>query len=163
MFKRIFLGVLIFYSSVYSHKLLLNVMDNDDNTLTLIGVYDTGQSAANAKIRLEALNSGDILYEARLPDSSEVVVKIPNEPYQIVLDDGVGHMQIKEGIPPKGGFLVKQNKEKKAITKKQGLNLAYILSLSLAICLMCLTMFFSYKNTNKLIEKIKNEHNSINS
>lgn len=150
MFKKVLLLLLVL-TNLFAHKIVLNIIDNDNDTITIVGGYDTGQSAANALVRLESLNSGEILYEARLPDESEMVVKIPSEPYKIVLDGGVGHSQIKEGIPPKDGFKVKLKKQTKSISQKQQLNIAYVITLTIAILFMILTMFFSYKNTKKLI------------
>lgn len=155
MYRKMMILMLVF-TSLFAHKILLNVIDNDDDTLTLIGGYDTGQSAANAQIRLEALSDGRVLFEARLPDESEMVVKIPDEPYQIVLDGGAGHQQIKKGIEPKAGFKTKPKNQTKTISQKQQLNIAYITTLLIAIILMLLTMFFSYKNTQKLLKFNKN-------
>lgn len=152
---KIILMLFISFTSVFAHKLILSIVDNDDDTLTVIGGYDTGQSAANANIKVESLNSGKILFEKRLPDESELIVKIPDEPYQIVLDGGPGHQDIKKGIPPKGGFKVKLDEAKKQqpASNAKGLNLPYIITLSIALLLMILTMYFSYRNTRKLLEK----------
>lgn len=150
MFKKVLIFLLVL-TSLFAHKIVLNVIDNEDNTITIIGGYDTGQSAANALVRLESISSGKVLYEKRLSDESEMRVKIPNEPYKIVLDGGAGHTQIKEGIAPKGGFKTKKAKNTKHKTQNQQLNIAYIITLLVAIVFMILTMFFSYKNTQKLI------------
>ena len=99
------LGFLLLFSTcVSAHSLVLNVMTNDDDTVTLIGAFDTGASAAGALIRLESLGTGEILYRRRLPPESELTVDIPQEPYRIVLDGGPGHTAIKEGPPPQKRF-----------------------------------------------------------
>ncbi|WP_323590820.1 hypothetical protein [Aliarcobacter butzleri] len=90
--------------SLFAHNLIMNVMDNKDNTITVIGEFSTGEDAAGALVRVESLISGDVLYKERLPEASEVTISIPKEPYQVVLDGGPGHTIVKEGIAPLEGF-----------------------------------------------------------
>jgi len=54
---------------LFSHSLVLSVMDNEDGTITAQGVFNTGQSAAGALLVLEALHNKEILFEKRLPAS----------------------------------------------------------------------------------------------
>ncbi|MBF7065703.1 hypothetical protein D5R49_06275, partial [Arcobacter butzleri] len=55
--------------SLFAHNLIMNVMDNKDNTITVIGEFSTGEDAAGALVRVESLISGDVLYKERLPEA----------------------------------------------------------------------------------------------
>lgn len=145
---------------VYAHSLVLNLDNNEDGTITVEGVFNTGQSAAGALIRLESLVSGEVLYKKRLPEESELIIKIPNEPYQIVLDGGPGHIVVKEGIAPSKGFTKEVKKQEvvqvsqdSSMTKKNTnfSNYIYIVT----IVLLLLTLFISIKNTSKLMRQLE--------
>lgn len=162
--KKIFIFLTICLSvSLYAHNLIVNVMDNGDNTITARGEFSTGEDAAGAMIRLESLISGNILFKQRLPQESELIINIPKEPYQIVLDGGSGHTIIKEGIAPIEGFN-EELKEKvedvsSKLSKPENLNndwdLITIFFFTLCLILFALSIYFSNKNTNKILEKIK--------
>lgn len=162
--KKIFIFLTICLSvSLYAHNLIVNVMDNGDNTITARGEFSTGEDAAGAMIRLESLISGNILFKQRLPQESELIINIPKEPYQIVLDGGPGHTIIKEGIAPIEGFN-EELKEKvedvsSKLSKPENLNndwdLITIFFFTLCLILFALSIYFSNKNTNKILEKIK--------
>lgn len=144
--------------SLYSHSLLLNIMDNEDGTIMVGGAFNTGESAAGAIIRLESTSSDEILYKKRLGNEGEVTIKIPKIPYQIVLDGGEGHTIIKDGIPPKGGFIIQKTEEKKK--KSRGdVNIstspAIIVSILLAFILLFATIFISARNTNKIMRELQ--------
>ena len=105
--------IFVFFSmSLFAHNLIMNVIDNKDNTITVVGEFSTGEDAAGAMIRLESLVNAEVLYKQRLPQESELTINIPKEPYQIVLDGGPGHTIVKEGIAPLEGFK-KEIKERK--------------------------------------------------
>ena len=145
---------------MYSHSLLLNVFDNEDNTITVEGGFSTGEVAPGAQIRIESLASGEILYKKRLPQESELTIDIPKESYQIVLDGGPGHQMIKEGPAPIGGF-TKTTKVVSNATLSQEedtsntWSLALIFTITLAFILLFLTIFISIKNTNMLMKELK--------
>lgn len=154
--------IFVFFSmSLFAHNLIMNVIDNKDNTITVVGEFSTGEDAAGAMIRLESLVNAEVLYKQRLPQESELTINIPKEPYQIVLDGGPGHTIVKEGIAPLEGFK-KEIKEKEVNTKlstAQNANnewdLLTIFFFSLCLILFGLAIYFSNKNTNKILEKIK--------
>ncbi len=151
--------VLFFLSShAFAHKLLVGVMDNGDDTITVQGKFDTGASAEGALVRLEALGSGAVLFRQRLPLESEITVKIPMEPYRIVLDGGPGHITVKEGIVPRKGFTEKVA-EKNTVSRPKAnrTNLPFILSTGMAFFLLLLTLFVSIRNTNKILNAISRE------
>ena len=104
--KKILIVLSLFCTLGFSHNLIMEVLDNEDNTLTIVGAYNTGDKAAGAMIRLESLITGKILYKQRLPYESELTMAIPSEAYQIVLDGGPDHIIIEKGISPKEGFAI---------------------------------------------------------
>ena len=144
---------------LWAHSLLLNVFDNEDNTITVEGQFNTGESAAGALIKLEALSNNAILYEKRLPEESELTIQIPKEPYQIILDGGPGHQIIKAGVEPLNGYEKQsKTKSKQAQRKKQvqGMSQATLVCIILAFLLLFATIYINIKNTNKLIKVMKN-------
>lgn len=150
-------------SYLLSHTLLLNVFDNEDNTITVEGIFNTGQTAPGAQVRLESLVSGELLYKKRLPEESELTIEIPKEPYQIVLDGGPGHQIVQEGLAPKEGFskaLSAKSKEIKLSQPKNntiGLPLEMLISIVVAFILIFITMILSIFNTRKLLLELKNK------
>lgn len=161
--KKIFLIFSITCVAIFAHdEYFLNIIDNKNNTITIIGDDDHKEGIEGALIRIESLFDGKILYQERLPKESKVVVAIPKEPYQVVLDAGNGNILIKDGIAPKEGFLMKQNTESKnkKITRIQdGVDSKWdfltISFFSLCLVAFLLAIYFSNRNTNLILEKIK--------
>lgn len=166
--KKLLTLILLFIACINlnAHSLLMNLMDNEDNTITVAGEFTTGELAIGALVRLESLATGEVLYKKRLPDSSELIIDIPKEPYQVVLDGGPNHQVVKDGIAPINGF------SKESIKKaSNNVNLSTTRAFSnqwsnptivlfiLAFILILLTMYFSMKNTNKILKQIKETNN----
>ncbi|WP_172658838.1 hypothetical protein [Halarcobacter ebronensis] len=161
--KKYMLLTILFCSSLFGHSLLMNVMDNEDNTITIAGEFTTGQLAPGAMLRLESLVNGTILFKQRLPESSELTVEIPKEPYQIVLDGGPSHQVVEKGIPPQEGF--KKEALNKALVNSSTLsqprsttnewNNSTVILFILAFILIGFTIYFSRLNTNKILAQIK--------
>jgi len=148
------------------HSLVLNIFDNQDNTISIEGMFNTGESAAGALIKLESLDSKEIFFQERLSDNREMIVEIPKFPYRIILDGGPGHIAEKEGIPPKGGFIkIEAKQEIKPLPKKEekrsrsliqiSSSTAVTVSILLSFILLLATILISIKNTNKLILEIE--------
>lgn len=155
IFLALFLTV-----NLSAHTLLMNVFNNDDNTITVIGEFSNGQKAAGAMIRLESLATGEILFKKRLPDESEITIDIPKEEYQVVLDGGPGHQIVKDGIAPLEGFSIKASKEaKKKLSqprqRSNELGMPLIILLSLGFLFIALALYFSAKNTKTLMAQLK--------
>jgi len=151
--------------ALFAHTLVLNILDNKDDTITIEGMFNTGESAAGALIKIETLDSKEVLFQQRLSDDIEMIVQIPKVPYKIILDGGPGHSAEKIGIPPKDGFeKIKKNEEPKPKKEeKPNRNLIQIssspavtISIIIAFILLISTMIVSIRNTNKLIKEIKN-------
>jgi len=144
----------------------MNVIDNEDDTVTVVGQFSTGQVALDAMVRFEALNTGEILYKKRLPESGELDVKIPTQAYQIVLDGGPGHTIVKDGIAPIKGYTINKNIQKKGDKEKSTLSQnmttkdiwswAYIVLISITFLLIALTIYYSKRNTDKILRMIEN-------
>ena len=162
--KKIFLILTATFITIFAHdEYFLNIIDNKNNTVTIIGYDDHKDGIEGTLIKLESLVNGTILYQERLPKESKIVVSIPKEPYRIVLDTGNGNILIKDGIVPKEGFLMKQNIDSKSnieVTKKQDSldsewNFLTISFFSLCLISFLLSIYFSNRNTNIILEKIK--------
>ena len=144
---------------MYSHSLLLNISDNGDGTILVSGSLDTGQSAEGVLVRIESILSKDTLYLKRLPSENKLIIKIPDEPYKVILEDIDGDQVEKKGIPPKGGFSKKKVKktEVKKTTKTESNSFAIIASILLAFVLLFITIYVNIHNTRKLMREIKNK------
>ncbi|RXJ60356.1 hypothetical protein CRV04_04775 [Candidatus Marinarcus aquaticus] len=161
MKKLIALTALLLSITLYAHTLLMNVMDNEDGTIVVMGQFSTGENAQGALVRLESLITGEILFKQRLPQESEITIEIPKEPYQIVLDGGPGHTIIKEGIEPVGGFSVKADKKDVSAKLSQAESVTNEWSMpmivfgTLTMILIGFTLYFSMKNTQKILQMVK--------
>lgn len=155
---KIILLVIALVSVLFSHKLILNLENNEDGTIQVIGAFDTGQSAAGALIQVESLLTGSLLFEKRLPDESEIELKIPLEPYMVIIAGGNGHRVQKKGIAPLEGFTKKL--KTKIITKKKIFKNTNTLAILWSICiiLLSLILYFWIINTQRIILLLKNRN-----
>jgi len=150
---------------LFGHSLVLNVFDNGDNTITIEGIFNTGESAAGALVKIEVIDSGEILFKQRLSEDEDITVEIPQIPYNIILDGGPGHSAEKIGIPPKNGFKEikinterpKKEKRPSKTSMKISSSPAITVSILIAFILLLATIFISIRNTNKLISELKKE------
>jgi len=69
--KKILIILSLLYTVTYAHTLLMNVFDNEDNTITIEGMYSSGKKTIGAMIKIESLVSGKVLFKQRLPEQSE--------------------------------------------------------------------------------------------
>lgn len=150
--------------TLHAHTLVLNIDDNEDGTIFIQGMFNTGESAEGALVVIESLNSQEVLFKKRLPSSSELNVPMPKEPYQVVLNGGPGHTIIKEGIEPVGGFTVKASevKQKQKAPNRANMKIstspAMTISIILAFVLLIATIIVSIFNTNRLIKELKKSY-----
>ncbi|MGP1593667.1 MAG: hypothetical protein ACTTH8_00215 [Treponema sp.] len=97
-------GMLLCAVLAFAHTPLLTVEDNGDGTIFVQGGFSNGSSAGGVKLYLTSVASGEKLWEGVFPEIGELDVEIPNEPYTVTFDAGPGHVVVKEGPPPPGGF-----------------------------------------------------------
>lgn len=95
---------LFFVMTVFAHTPLLTVEDNGDGTIFVQGGFSNGASAGGVKVYLTSVATGEKLWEGVFPDIGELDIQIPNEPYTVTFDAGPGHVVVKDGLPPPGGF-----------------------------------------------------------
>ncbi|RXJ57975.1 hypothetical protein [Candidatus Marinarcus aquaticus] len=147
--------------TLYAHTLVLNLDDNEDGTLFIQGMFNTGESAEGALVIVESLDNQEVLFKKRLPSSSELIVPMPKVAYHVVLDGGPGHTVIKEGIEPIGGFKVEEKKETKKQKAPNRANMqisnspAVTISIVIAFTLLIATIVISIFNTNRLMRELK--------
>ena len=160
--KKILIMLSLVCTMTYAHTLLMNVFDNEDNTITIEGMYSTGKKTIGALIKVESLVSGKVLLKQRFPEESEITIDIPKEPYQIVLDGGPGHVIVKKGIAPKEGFsqeiISKINTNENtslSMPENANWNNSTIFLFFLCVILLTLAIYFSNKNTQKIYKLIE--------
>lgn len=153
---KFILMIIVCTSSLFSHTLLLNIVDNKDGSIQIEAAFNTGQTAAGALVKIESLYSGKILLEKRLPDESELKFRIPFEPYSVILDGGRGHRIVKNGPAPHGGFKKEAkmsiSNQKRAFKNSNTLPVLW----SSACIILLLILFFWIWNSHKLMTMLKN-------
>ncbi len=146
MIKNIFYSFILLISIqnfLFAHSVVLNIIDNEDGTMEVFGGFSTGQSAQGAKLIIKSELNSKILYENRIPNSGLLTMKIPKEPYKVILDSGPGHILEKSGnIEPKNGF----NKS----IKKEVKNIAYITTFSITSFFIILSIVLALKKQSYL-------------
>ncbi|RXJ86281.1 hypothetical protein [Arcobacter sp. CECT 8985] len=156
---KVLLFIFFIYNNLQAHTLLVDITKNDNNTITVNAQFDTKQKASGAMLRLESLISGEVLYKKRFPYESKLIVDIPKEQYQIVVDAGEEQI-VKKGIEPNEGFTKLASKEilDKLSKNKEDhheLGITLIIFLFIGFILIILAIYFSAKNTKKIIEELK--------
>lgn len=147
------LPALLVSAHLLAHDLVLNVIDNRDGTITVAGALSTGESAAGALVRLQALHGEETFREQRLPDESRVTLKIPDRPYRIILIGGREAPIVQPGVAPPGGFKTPERgeREQAAAAKQNGTAIpnAAGTSLALAFVLLAATLWSAVRNTRR--------------
>jgi hypothetical protein len=103
--RKILLGLftcivlaLILNSQAFAHTLYMTVEDNEDETVTVQGMFSTGAVAAMVEVRLED-EKGKVLWKGKTDADGECTFKKPGVPYTIIMDfgPGPGHQAREEG------------------------------------------------------------------
>ncbi len=145
--KYLYLILIFLQINLSAHSVLLDAVDNEDGTMEVMGGFTTGASATGSMLRIESKISLKILYKNRIPESGSLMVKIPNEPYQIVLDSGPGHIITKDGlIEPEGGFT--------AQIQDKPLQIAYNITFGISILFIVLSIIVFFIKRNKKEKEI---------
>ncbi|QKF82594.1 hypothetical protein [Halarcobacter ebronensis] len=133
-------GVLLLLKlSLFSHTILLSTIDNEDGTMEVMGAYSTGVTAQGAILKIQSLVNKKYLYEKQLPESGSLIIKIPEEPYKILLEAGKGHVVEKIGdILPKNGF-------KKNLEVAIDIDIAFWITFIISTIFLILSLIVSLK------------------
>jgi len=83
-----------------AHTALLFTEDNGDGTVYIEAGLSTGESVSGAKIIIKDKTTGQPISTFLLPDSGKTNIKMPDVPYIVTLDLGVGHIVTKTGPFP---------------------------------------------------------------
>ena len=81
---------------VCAHTLYMNLLDNEDGTVTVEAMFSTGATGAGLPLYLEGAG-GKIIRELKIDENGEATFEIPNQPYTVFLDGGPGHTVRKPG------------------------------------------------------------------
>lgn len=158
--KRIvfLLGIIFFLlrGLCFAHTPLLSVEDNKDGTITVAGGFSTGQDAAGVDIWVKSRATAKILWKGKMPEDSQMDIKIPDEPYNVIMDAGPLHVVTKQGPPPPGGFSVVASKEKKETTgSSYSLSAGGVLAVIAVILVVAVASFFiGYRSGKRSIKKV---------
>ncbi len=90
----IFLALTV--SAAFAHTLYMNILDNEDGTITVEGMFSTGSEAAGLPLYLEN-EKGDVIQKLKMDEQGEVTFKAPIIPYTVFLDGGPGHTVRQKG------------------------------------------------------------------
>lgn len=134
----VFLSLFLLQGLLYAHSPVLQISDNEDGTMEIFGGFSTGQSAAGAKLVIKSAINSKVLYEHRVPKSGYLTIKIPKEPYTVLLDSGPGHRIEKNGtIQPEDGFVG---------GNKKPLNMAFATTAGLSFLFIFLSIILNIRN-----------------
>lgn len=92
----IFLTCLAAVPGAQAHTLYMNLVDNDDGTVTVEAMFSTGSSGAGLPVYLED-SAQKVIRQFTLDENGEITFDIPDRPYTVFLDGGPGHTVRKEG------------------------------------------------------------------
>ena len=89
---------LILNLHAWAHTLYMTVEDNEDETVTVQGMFSTGVTGAGIEVRLED-EKGKVLWKGKADDDGKCTFKKPNVPYTIIMDfgPGPGHQAREKG------------------------------------------------------------------
>ncbi len=90
----IFLAITV--SAAFAHTLYMNLLDNEDGTITVEGMFSTGSNAAGLPLYLEN-KKGEVIKKLKMDEEGEATFKTPDVPYTVFLDGGPGHTVRQEG------------------------------------------------------------------
>ena len=89
---------LLIATQAYAHTLHFTLDDNGDNTIELVGMYSTGEIAANTPLTLIDKASGKVLWSGKTDEDGYCTFTRPAVTYEVELDAGAGHQCREDGI-----------------------------------------------------------------
>ncbi|MEL3908190.1 MAG: hypothetical protein P1P64_04150 [Treponemataceae bacterium] len=125
---------LLFTMKAFTHTPLLIIEDTDEEYVYVKAGFSNGQDAVGMSLLVKSKHDDRVIETHKFPKSSELKVKIPDEPYYLVFDGGPGHKVAKNGPAPEKGFTVHQEAASNKIPGK-GIPLVVIIVLiAVAVC-----------------------------
>lgn len=108
MNKAVFVFCFFIFSvlPVFTHTPLLIIEDNDEEYVYVKAGFSNGQDASGMNLYVKSKFDDRIIESLKFPETSQLKIKIPNEPYYMLFDGGPGHKAVKDGPPPEAGFTV---------------------------------------------------------
>lgn len=94
---KLVLLLLTLTTLTYSHSILLMVDLESDSTIYIEGGLSTGRVPAGATISIAEKASGRPIWEGPMPDSGNIVLPLPENPYTVSLNLSEGHSVTKSG------------------------------------------------------------------
>lgn len=89
---------LLSVTSIYAHSLFFTLMDNEDGTVELSGMYSTGEVPVRTSVRLINTENGNVIWQGDTDENGECTFNKPDIPYEVELDAGPGHVAREDGL-----------------------------------------------------------------
>jgi len=80
----------------WAHTLYMNLVDNEDGTLTVEAMFSTGATGAGLPLILED-GQGNPIKTYKIDENGECTFEIPDQPYSVFLNGGPGHTCREKG------------------------------------------------------------------
>jgi hypothetical protein len=98
--KKIALLILLATISIFAHRALLMVEDNDDGTIYIEGGISTGGASVGAKVVIVDKSTGRPLWQGILGEDGTIDAPQPKNPYLVKLMQSKGHVITVAGPLP---------------------------------------------------------------
>ena len=90
--------ILLSATVVHAHSLFFTLLDNEDGTIELEGMYSTGEIASHTLVKVFNGENHALIWEGKTDDFGTCTFKRPSLPYEVELDAGPGHVAKEDGI-----------------------------------------------------------------
>ncbi|WP_421901371.1 hypothetical protein [Maridesulfovibrio sp.] len=90
--------ILLGTTAVQAHTLYFTLMDNEDGTVDLAGMYSTGEAPVATPVRLINTLDNSVIWQGKTDENGECTFNKPTVPYEVELDAGPGHTAREDGI-----------------------------------------------------------------
>lgn len=118
--------------SVFAHTSLLIIEDSDETYVYVKAGFSNGQDASEMNLYVKSKFDDRIIESLKFPETSQLKIQIPNEPYYMMFDGGPSHKVAKNGPQPEAGFTVHPEAASKKIPG-QGMPLWMIITVISAV------------------------------
>lgn len=90
--------ILLSAGTAQAHTLYFTLMDNEDGTVDLAGMYSTGEAPVQTPVRLINTQDNSVIWQGKTDENGECTFNKPETPYEVELDAGPGHVAREDGI-----------------------------------------------------------------